>query len=68
VERWQVCRPTVINVYEGKMDTVEEWWDQWKAFMFSTPVTIKVGGLPSQPSRAANPSRPPPHRRLLLRC
>ena len=33
----------MINVYEGKMDSVAEWWVQWKAFMFSTPVTIKVG-------------------------
>jgi len=40
----QVCRPTVINVYEGKMDSVEQWWEQWKAFMFSTPVTIKGKG------------------------
>uniref|UniRef100_A0A7S0MPE3 Endonuclease/exonuclease/phosphatase domain-containing protein n=1 Tax=Pyramimonas obovata TaxID=1411642 RepID=A0A7S0MPE3_9CHLO len=36
-----VCRPTVINVYEGIMDSVDEWWDQWKSFMFSTSVTVK---------------------------
>jgi len=37
----QVCRPTLINVYEGKMDTVGEWWEQWKEFMFVKPVSIK---------------------------
>jgi hypothetical protein len=41
-------RPTVINCFEGKMDSVEEWWGHWKRFMFEdamemTPGVNKVG-------------------------
>jgi len=36
-----VCRPTVINLYETPMESVEAWWGQWKAFVFDTTVTIK---------------------------
>jgi hypothetical protein len=41
-------RPTVINCFEGKMDSVEEWWGHWKRFMFEdamemTPGVSKVG-------------------------
>jgi hypothetical protein len=36
-----IMRPTVINCYDGKMDTIDQWWTQWKEFMFSTKVSIK---------------------------
>jgi len=36
----QVFRPTVINMYEGDLSTVEKWWTAWETFMFDTPVEI----------------------------
>ena len=37
-----VCRPTVINMYGGDLDTTEMWWDAWERFMFDTPLKIKT--------------------------
>jgi hypothetical protein len=34
-------RPTVINLYEEPMDSVDAWWAQWKTFVFDTTVNIK---------------------------
>lgn len=36
------CRPTVINMYEGDLSTMELWWDEWMRFMFKDPVPIKT--------------------------
>lgn len=36
-----VYRPTVINCYEGRLDTIADWWDQWKNFIFKTKVMKK---------------------------
>merc|ERR1712232_368924 len=36
-----VCRPSVMNNYEGDLSTMEVWWDEWKKFMFLDPVTIR---------------------------
>jgi len=36
-----VCRPTVINMYDGDLSTSEKWWSAWKEFMFVKPLTIK---------------------------
>lgn len=36
-------RPTVINCFEGKMDSIEEWWGQWKRFMFEDAIEVKPG-------------------------
>eukprot|EP00638_Chattonella_subsalsa_P000691 CAMPEP_0117756736 /NCGR_PEP_ID=MMETSP0947-20121206/14276_1 /TAXON_ID=44440 /ORGANISM="Chattonella subsalsa, Strain CCMP2191" /LENGTH=520 /DNA_ID=CAMNT_0005576421 /DNA_START=133 /DNA_END=1695 /DNA_ORIENTATION=+ len=44
VDQGIVCRPTVINMYEQRMDSLEEWWAQWKQFFFNTTVTIKGRG------------------------
>jgi hypothetical protein len=35
-----VCRPSVMNNYEGDLSTVEVWWYQWKKFMFQDTVTV----------------------------
>lgn len=36
-----VCRPTVINMYEGDLSTLDLWWEQWSTYIFETPLTIK---------------------------
>ena len=35
-----VYRPTVINCYDGDLSTLDKWFDQWKYFIFDTPVSI----------------------------
>jgi len=44
LDKGQVCRPTVINVYEARMDSVEEWWPQWRDFMFKEEVRVRLKG------------------------
>ena len=36
-----VCRPTVINMYEGDLSTLKKWWRKWKEFMFLNKVRLK---------------------------
>lgn len=36
------CRPTVINMYEEDLSTLDQWWDAWMKFMFRTPLPIKT--------------------------
>ena len=36
-----VFRPTVINMYEGDLSTLEKWWTAWEAFMFDNKLRIK---------------------------
>jgi len=37
-------RPTVINCFSEPLDTMDEWWQLWKAFMFEASIdTVKVG-------------------------
>ena len=36
------CRPTVINMYEGDLGTMSDWWKQWTQFMFETPLTVRT--------------------------
>jgi len=31
-------RPTAINCYPGRFASLEDWWAQWREFMFSQPV------------------------------
>jgi len=37
-----VCRPTVINMYDGDLGSLEKWWKAWNKFMFDTPLTIST--------------------------
>jgi hypothetical protein len=37
-----VFRPTVINMYEEDLSTLDTWWKKWKIFMFDTKFQIKV--------------------------
>jgi hypothetical protein len=43
-----VCRPTVINMYDGDLSNLNLWWTSWEKFMFDTPLTIpmKDGPIP----------------------
>ena len=34
------CRPTVINMFEGSLASVEAWWPQWLAFFFDEKVRV----------------------------
>ena len=37
-----VCRPTVINMYDGDLSNLQLWWKAWETFMFDTPLTIQM--------------------------
>lgn len=37
-----LTRPTVINCYSGDVSTMQQWWSQWKTFMFETTMTIET--------------------------
>lgn len=37
-----ICRPTVINMYDGDLGTLDKWWTAWEAFMFIRPIRIKT--------------------------
>jgi hypothetical protein len=44
-----VCRPTVINMYDGDLSTMNLWYEAWEGFMFTNPLQIAVeGGTESQ--------------------
>lgn len=34
------CRPTPINCYEGEFESKDQWWAQWRNFMFHTSVQV----------------------------
>jgi len=40
-----VCRPTVINMYDGDLSTSVQWWSSWKKFMFDKPLVISKNGI-----------------------
>ena len=44
-----VCRPTIINCYDKPMDSVDEWWAQWKEFHFVRKVLVKEKKGKSEP-------------------
>lgn len=52
-----VCRPTVINNYEGDLSTSDLWWEQWKQFMFRCSVTVRtaVGARVQRPVQMLEP-------------
>ena len=37
-----VCRPTVINMYDGDLGDLNKWWIVWKQFMFGRKLKIKT--------------------------
>jgi len=37
-----ICRPTVINMYGGDLDTLDQWWSAWEEFMFDNALEIKT--------------------------
>jgi hypothetical protein len=37
-----VCRPTVINMYDGDLGTLDQWWPAWEQFMFDSALEIKT--------------------------
>lgn len=34
------CRPTVINMYEGDLGSLPDWWKAWSEFMFEKPLVL----------------------------
>eukprot|EP01060_Flectonema_neradi_P000566 TRINITY_DN10354_c0_g1_i4.p1 TRINITY_DN10354_c0_g1~~TRINITY_DN10354_c0_g1_i4.p1 ORF type:complete len:1280 (+),score=250.40 TRINITY_DN10354_c0_g1_i4:172-4011(+) len=36
-----VTRPTVINCYDGSLETLQTWWSSWKQFMFRQEIEVK---------------------------
>lgn len=38
-----LCRPTVINCYDGDLGSSPKWWAQWKSFMFSKQLLLADG-------------------------
>ena len=42
-EHGDAMRPTVINCYSEKIDTMEKWWAHWKDFMFNHKLVLKKG-------------------------
>ena len=53
IDGTKITRPTVINAYDRtSLQSVSEWWTEWKHFMFHTLVTIfcpKTTGAKPQP-------------------
>ena len=39
-----VCRPTVINMYEGDLSTLDQWFQAWEEFMFVHPLKLPAEG------------------------
>ena len=40
-----ITRPSVINCYNaGDLSTLDDWWVQWRNFMFNEIITVKVHG------------------------
>jgi len=37
-----ICRPTVINMYDGDLDTLDQWYSDWEEFMFDHALEIKT--------------------------
>lgn len=42
-----VNRPSVISCFAGDMSTPEKWWEEWKRFMFATPLRVAAKGGPA---------------------
>jgi len=38
------CRPTVINMYDGDLSSMELWYDAWESFMFDHKLSINMKG------------------------
>ena len=36
-----VLRPTVINMYDSDLSSVEVWWPKWRTYIFDTDMTIQ---------------------------
>merc|ERR1719324_1157682 len=50
-------RPTVINCYEQEFSSLEDWWTQWKTFVFDSEVNGKpVYGLLQPIKRSKYPA------------
>lgn len=37
-----VCRPTVVNMYDGDLSTLDQWYSSWEEFMFDNALEIKT--------------------------
>jgi hypothetical protein len=52
-----VCRPTVINMYDGDLGDLNKWWGAWKHFMFvkKLKITNKDGVVQTIPYSMLQP-------------
>jgi hypothetical protein len=41
-----LLRPTAVNCFDGALDSIPDWWRQWRNFMFRTPVRVHGSGEP----------------------
>lgn len=49
-------RPTVINCYEKPMASIDDWWTQWRSFMFKNHIQLhKEGGVGSGGAVSVHP-------------
>ena len=37
-----VCRPTIINMYDKDLSSLDKWWSAWEEFMFDTSLEIQT--------------------------
>ena len=44
----EAYRPTVINCFEGDLGSADQWWAQWRTFIFDTSVRL-VGSAEPKP-------------------
>lgn len=52
-----VCRPTVINMYDGDLSSMDQWYNSWESFMFDTqvPISTKIGEVQMTPYEMLKP-------------
>jgi len=44
-----VCRPSVINMYDGDLSDLETWFNSWLLFMFDNPLSIPPENVNKMP-------------------
>jgi hypothetical protein len=51
-----LCRPTVINCYDGDLGSSPKWWAAWKSFIFSKQLLLADGSTaPTRPVQMLQP-------------
>ena len=60
-DKGNVCRPTLINCYAPRLDSVAQWWKLWREFVFDpVGLLLETGKMKSAPpADAVAPPTPP---------